>query len=72
MSNTKPTYWGVYRVTRSGEHYVPRSCTSNEKLAREIAEGLTRGEVTMPDGSTKLVKAIPHIHKQIPPSSIWN
>jgi hypothetical protein len=59
------TYYGVYRVTRSGEHYVSRSCTSDEKLAKEIAEGLSRGEVTMPDGSTKHVQAIPHIHKAI-------
>ena len=59
------THYGVYRVTRSGEHYLPRSATANEKLAREIAEGLSRGEVTMPDGSTKHVKAVPHIHKPI-------
>lgn len=61
------TYYGVYRVTRGGKmhHYVSRSCTSSEKLAREIAEGFSRGEITMPDGSTKHVKAIPHIHKPI-------
>lgn len=60
-------YYGVYRVTRGGkmQHYVPRSCTSNEKLAREIAEGLSRGEVVMPDGSTKRVPTYPHIHKPI-------
>jgi hypothetical protein len=62
-SNT--TYYGVYRVTRSGEHYVPRSCTSNEKLAKDIARGLTNGEITMPDGSTKHVKPFPHIVKPI-------
>lgn len=58
--------WGVFKVMRSGrEVYVSRSATGNEKLAHEIAAALSRGEVTMPDGSIKHVKAIPHIVKRI-------
>lgn len=65
MSNT--VYYGVYKVTRGGKmlHYVPRSATHSEKLAREIAEGLSRGEVVMPDGRIKPCEGLPHIHKPI-------
>lgn len=59
------TMYGVYRVTRSGEHYVSRSATTNEKLAKEIADSYSRGEITMPDGSIKQVKPVPHIAKPI-------
>ncbi|QSY98565.1 hypothetical protein J2J97_32185 (plasmid) [Rhizobium bangladeshense] len=58
-------YFGVYRVTRSGEHYVSRSATHSEKLAKEIAADLSAGEITMPDGSIKYVKPAPHIAKEI-------
>lgn len=62
----QPTYYGVYRVLKSGEHrYVSRSCTSNEKLAQDIAKDLTNGEVVMPDGRTKRVTPYPHIAKPI-------
>lgn len=60
------TYYGVYRVLKSGEHrYVSRSVTGNKKLAEDIAADLTRGEVVMPDGSLRSVTAYPHIAKPI-------
>jgi hypothetical protein len=66
MDTNKPVYYGVYRVLASGNtRYVARSATTNRKLADEIAADLTRGEVVMPDGSTKLVVAHPHIVKEI-------
>lgn len=58
--------FGVYKVTKSGKHvYVSRTCTENERLAREIAADLTRGEVVLPTGAIKQVKPAPHIHKRI-------
>lgn len=51
------TYYGVYRVLAGGAlRYVPRSATTNEKLAKEIAADLTEGVVTMPDGSRRTVR----------------
>jgi len=61
------TYYGVYRVLKSGDHrYVSRSVTASQKLAEEIARDLTAGEVVMPDGSTKRVPAHPHVAKELP------
>ena len=58
--------FGVYRVLKNGSHrYVSRSATQSEKLATEIAEGLTRGEFIKPDGSTGYCKPFPHIAKAI-------
>lgn len=58
--------WGVYRVCKDGSHrYVPRSATHSEKLAREIADDLTHGAIIMPDGSTRMVKAYPHVAREI-------
>lgn len=57
--------WGVYRVTPRGLQYVPRSATTNEKLAMDIARDLTDGIVVMPDGRTKQVRARPHVHREI-------
>jgi hypothetical protein len=66
MANEKQTVYGVYRVLKNGQHrYVSRSVTMNEKLAQDIAAGLSRGEVVMPWGATKHVPAFPHIHKPI-------
>lgn len=59
-------YYGVYRVHKNGVHqYLAHSCTSNRKLAEEIARDLSNGELVMPDGSTKKVTAHPHIAKLI-------
>lgn len=58
--------FGVYKVNRDGtETYLGRSATQSEKLAREIAEERTRGEITLPDGSIKTVKPAKHIHREI-------
>lgn len=58
--------FGVYKVLKNGSHkYVSRSATHSEKLAKEIAEGLTRGEIIAPDGRIVYVKAFPHIAKEI-------
>lgn len=60
------TYYGVYRVLASGNtRYVAHSATTNRKLAEEIAADLSRGVVVMPDGTTKNVRAHPHIAKPI-------
>jgi len=57
--------YAVYRVMKNGMLlYVPRSMTHCEKLAKEIAEERSRGEITMPDGSVKKITAYPHIHKE--------
>ena len=67
MNNSQPM-WGVYLVLKNGEHrYVERSATHSEKLAREIADDLTHGVVTMPDGSTRYIRPRPHIAKEIEP-----
>jgi hypothetical protein len=59
-------YYGVYRVLASGEHrYVGRSCTSCRKLAEQLADDFTRGELVMPDGSLQRVVPHPHIAKPI-------
>jgi len=59
-------YFGVYRVLGNGTHrYLSRSVTSNEKLARELADERSRGEVTMPDGRIAKIVAYPHIAKPI-------
>jgi hypothetical protein len=58
--------FGVYRVSESGrETYVSRTATENEKLAREIAADLSRGEIVRPDGSIARIPARPHIAKEI-------
>ena len=58
--------WAVYKVNKNGKlTYISRSVTQSEKLAKEIANGLTNGEIVMPDGSIKKVKAFPHIAKRI-------
>lgn len=58
--------FGVYRVRKNGTHvYLSRSATQSESLARDIAEGLTRGEVVLPTGAIKRVRPAPHIHKPI-------
>lgn len=60
------TYFGVYRVLGNGVHrYLDRSCTANHKLATEIAEERSRGEITMPDGRIRKIAAHPHIVKPI-------
>lgn len=57
--------YAVYRVMKNGTLlYVPRSMTHCEKLAKEIAEERSRGEITMPDGTIKKVDAHPHVHKE--------
>lgn len=54
--------FAVYRVLKNGQRrYVSRTVTHSEKLAQEIAEGLTRGEFTRPDGSTGKCKPYPHV-----------
>jgi hypothetical protein len=55
-------YYGVYRAMANGDYrYVSRSATTNQKLAEEIARDLTNGEAVMPDGSTKRIRAFPHV-----------
>jgi len=59
-------FYGVYRVLKSGlEVYVARSCTSNKKLAEEMAADMTNGFVIMPDGRAAKIEAYPHIAKEI-------
>ena len=54
--------YGVYRIYKNGARkYVSRTVTQNQKLASEIADGLSRGEITMPDGSIRYVAPRPHI-----------
>lgn len=58
--------FGVYRQFKNGNlKYVSRSVTANEGLAKDIASGLTRGEVVMPDGSIKQVRPFPHVVRPI-------
>lgn len=58
--------FGVYRATKDGRHiYVSRTATHSEKLAREIAEDLSRGQITLPTGETRLVKPFPHVALRI-------
>lgn len=60
------TAYGVFRVLKDGRQvYISRSVTHSQKLAEDIAKGLTRGEVTMPDGRIKQVRAFPHIAKEL-------
>lgn len=57
--------FAVYRVLKNGTlRYVSRSVTHSEKLAKEIADDLTNGQIVMPDGSTRHVKPHPHIAKE--------
>ena len=59
-------YYGVYRVLKSGKlKYVSRSATASKKLAEEIARDLSRGEIVMPDGRTKTVRAYPHVARPL-------
>lgn len=54
--------FGVYRVLKDGRRqYVSRTATQSEKLAREIADGLSRGEFVKPDGSLGFCAAFPHV-----------
>lgn len=58
--------YAVYRVTKAGkEIFLPGSCTENLKLAQEIAEERSRGEITTPTG--KVIKTTPrkHIVKEV-------
>ena len=65
-SVNKPAMFGVYRVLKNGAlRYVSRSVTHSQRLAEDIAEGLTRGEVVMPTGAIARVRPFPHIAKQI-------
>lgn len=57
------TYYGVFSV--SPRSYVAGSATSNEKLAREIADDLSNGRVIMPDGSERQIRARPHVAEEI-------
>jgi hypothetical protein len=58
--------YGVYRVTKRGQHvYVPRTATSNRKLAEEIAADFTEGRVTLPTGEVKAIIPRPCIAKEI-------
>lgn len=60
------TYYGVYRVLKNGSHrYVKRSATTSFKLAQEIADDLTAGNITRADGSIAKVTAHIHIAKEI-------
>jgi len=56
------TWYGVYRRFKNGKlKYVSRSVTTNQKLAEEIANDLSRGILVLPDGSTKRIPAHPHV-----------
>lgn len=58
--------FAVYRVLKDGRlKYVPRSVTTSESLARDIASGLSRGEIVMPDGSVRHVQPRPHIYRPL-------
>jgi hypothetical protein len=64
MTETK--MWAVYRKLHNGSLlYVPRSCTTSQKLAEEIAADLSNGRIVMPDGSTRKVMPHPHIAKEM-------
>ena len=65
-SMRKSPMYGVYRMLKSGAlRYVSRSATHSQRLAEDIAESLTRGEVVMPTGAIAKVRPFPHIAKQI-------
>lgn len=58
--------YAVYRVLKNGKlRYVSRTVTHSEKLAQEIAAGLSIGEFTRPDGSISHCKPYPHIAAHI-------
>lgn len=62
--------FGVFRVTKSGkEVYLPCSATHSQKLAQEIADERSRGEITLPTGQVTSTKPFPHIAKAIGTSS---
>jgi hypothetical protein len=66
MSESSKPCYGVYRVLKSGAlRYLPRSATHSRKLAEELAAERTRGEITLPTGAIKAVRAFPHIARQI-------
>jgi len=61
----KPCY-GVYRVLKSGAlRYLPRSATHSKRLAEDLAAERTRGEITLPTGAIKPVRAFPHVARLI-------
>lgn len=63
---TMTTYYGVYRIMKNGSHhYISRTATANEKLAKEIADDLTHGQVVTPTGRIVRVTPHPHIAKPI-------
>lgn len=58
--------YGVFRVYKSGKlSYRPRSATTSQKLAEEIAADLSNGVIVLPDGSVRRVRPYPHIAKEI-------
>lgn len=59
-------YYGVYRVLKGGKYrYVSRSATANKRLAEQIADDFSRGEIVTPTGAIKHVKAYPHVARPI-------
>lgn len=60
-----PDTYCVYRVTGTGRRYVSRSVTHSRKLAEEIAENQSRGEVVAPVGAIVRVTACPYIARLI-------
>lgn len=61
-------YYGVYRQFKSGKlSFIQGSCTTNKKLAEEIAADFSQGFCIMPDGSKRkrMCGAKPHIAKEI-------
>lgn len=62
----KEPMYGVYRVYKNGKHrYISRTATHSQKLAEDIAKGMTEGEVVAPDGRVVHIHPYPHIAKQI-------
>jgi hypothetical protein len=58
--------YGVYKVLANGDHvYVSRTVTTNEKLAQELADDFTRGEIVMPDGRIRHITPVKCIAKEI-------
>lgn len=58
--------YGIYKILKNGtEKYVSRSATQNRKLAEDIAQGFRNGECVMPDGSTRQIKPIKCIVREI-------
>lgn len=65
MSKQTPCY-GVYRKLANGKLcYVSQSATQNKKLAEEIAQGLSDGEITLPTGAIQRITPHPHVVRQI-------